>query len=137
MARGAFALVTCAQSFATLLIYEGQPPQYVADQLGNSPGTLLRDYARIWEDFDPSQRVSAETQIKRVRVRLGRATTKRTSAPKQRRRRGRRRQVFQRCFTAPRRKPLALTTALEIPEALCRTRTDDPFLTMEVLYQLS
>jgi hypothetical protein len=22
-------------------------------------------------------------------------------------------------------------------EALCRTRTDDPFLTMEVLYQLS
>ena len=23
------------------------------------------------------------------------------------------------------------------PEALCRTRTDDPFLTMEVLYQLS
>ena len=26
---------------------------------------------------------------------------------------------------------------LEIVEALCRTRTDDPFLTMEVLYQLS
>jgi hypothetical protein len=23
------------------------------------------------------------------------------------------------------------------PKALCRTRTDDPFLTMEVLYQLS
>jgi hypothetical protein len=45
--------------------------------------------------------------------------------------------VFQRCFTAPRTKRLALMKALEIPEALCRTRTDDPFLTMEVLYQLS
>jgi hypothetical protein len=26
---------------------------------------------------------------------------------------------------------------LQTEEALCRTRTDDPFLTMEVLYQLS
>ncbi|MEN3284953.1 MAG: hypothetical protein V7607_6093 [Solirubrobacteraceae bacterium] len=26
---------------------------------------------------------------------------------------------------------------LQTAEALCRTRTDDPFLTMEVLYQLS
>jgi integrase len=60
-------------SFATLLIYEGQPPQYVAGQLGHSAATLLRDYARIWEDFDPSQRVSAEEQIGRVRSRLHRA----------------------------------------------------------------
>ena len=57
-------------SFATLLIYEGQPPQYVAEQLGHSAATLLRDYARVWEDFDPSQRVSAEEQIERVRSRL-------------------------------------------------------------------
>ena len=55
-------------SFATLLIYEGQPPQYVAEQLGHSAATLLRDYARVWEDFDPSQRVSAEEQIQRVRA---------------------------------------------------------------------
>ena len=54
-------------SFATLLIYEGQPPQYVANQLGNSVVTLLRDYARVWEDFDPSQRIDAETHINRVR----------------------------------------------------------------------
>jgi integrase len=59
-------------SFATLLIYEGQPPQYVAEQLGHSAATLLRDYARVWEDFDPSQRVSAEEQIERVRSRLDR-----------------------------------------------------------------
>jgi integrase len=57
-------------SFATLLIYEGQPPQYVAEQLGHSAATLLRDYARVWEDFDPSQRVSAEEQIEHVRRRL-------------------------------------------------------------------
>jgi integrase len=54
-------------SFATLLIYEGQPPQYVASQLGNSVVTLLRDYARVWEDFDPSQRIDAETHISRAR----------------------------------------------------------------------
>jgi integrase len=62
-------------SFATLLIYEGQPPQYVAEQLGDSAATLLRDYARVWEDFDPSQRVSAEEQIERVRRRLRRGGT--------------------------------------------------------------
>ena len=59
-------------SFATLLIYEGQPPQYVAEQLGHSPVTLLRDYARVWQEFDPAQRVSAEQQIERVRSRLRR-----------------------------------------------------------------
>ena len=60
-------------SFATLLIYEGQPPQYVAEQLGHSAATLLRDYARVWQDFDPSQRMSAEEQITRVRTQLQRA----------------------------------------------------------------
>jgi integrase len=61
-------------SFATLLIYEGQPPQYVAEQLGHSAATLLRDYARVWQDFDPSQRMSAEEQITRVRTRLQRTS---------------------------------------------------------------
>ena len=60
-------------SFATLLIYEGQPPQYVAEQLGHSAATLLRDYARVWEDFDPSQRVSAEEQISVLRDRIRRS----------------------------------------------------------------
>jgi integrase len=57
-------------SFATPLIYEGQPPQYVASQLGNSPATLMRDYARLWEDFDPGQRISAEDHIARARRRV-------------------------------------------------------------------
>jgi len=60
-------------SFATLLIYEGQPPPYVAEQLGHSAATLLRDYARVWGDFDPSQRISAEAQIERVRGRIHRS----------------------------------------------------------------
>ena len=60
-------------SFATLLIYEGQPPPYVAEQLGHSAATLLRDYARVWGDFDPAQRVSAEVQIQRVRDRIRRS----------------------------------------------------------------
>jgi len=59
-------------SFATLLIYEGQPPPPVAEQLGHSPATLMRDYARVWGDFDPSERVSAEAQIERVRSRIHR-----------------------------------------------------------------
>lgn len=75
-------------SFATLLIYEGQPPQYVAEQLGHSPATLLRDYARVWQDFDPAQRVSAEAQIERVRARLQRATST-TGASRDGRRRDR------------------------------------------------
>jgi hypothetical protein len=76
-------------SFATLLIYEGQPPQYVADQHGNSPATLLRDYARVWEDFDPSQRVSAEIQITRARARLTRRTPRPLTVAQQRARRAR------------------------------------------------
>jgi integrase len=56
-------------SFATLLIYEGQPPRYVAGQLSHSAATLQRDYARVWEDFDPAQRIDAVEQIRRVRGR--------------------------------------------------------------------
>jgi len=59
-------------SFATLLIYEGQPPQYVAEQLGHSAATLLRDYARVWQEFNPARRVSAEDQIRRARQRARR-----------------------------------------------------------------
>jgi hypothetical protein len=40
--------------------------------------------------------------------------------------------------TIPRRLPQnPATTGDSTNKALCRTRTDDPFLTMEVLYQLS
>jgi hypothetical protein len=45
--------------------------------------------------------------------------------------------VCRRCSMAQRPKGPAKKEPLEIAEALCRTRTGDPFLTMEVLYQLS
>lgn len=64
-------------SFATLLIYEGQPPQYVAEQLGHSAATLLRDYARVWQEFDPARRISAEEQIRRARGRIARRGSRR------------------------------------------------------------
>jgi hypothetical protein len=32
---------------------------------------LLPDCARVWEDFDPAQRMDAEEQITRVRSGLG------------------------------------------------------------------
>jgi integrase len=64
-------------SFATLLIYEGQPPQYVAEQLGHSAATLLRDYARVWQEFDPARRISAEEQIRRARGSIARHGSRR------------------------------------------------------------
>jgi integrase len=124
-------------SFATLLIYEGQPPQYVADQLGNTPARC-----------SGTTRASGRTSIRRSAS----APRRRSSAfvpacgvPRRRAPQPRSSglavlvgaSVFHRCFMTPRSRPLAMAKALEIPQALCRTRTDDPFLTMEVLYQLS
>jgi hypothetical protein len=131
-------------SFGTLLIYKGQPPQYVAEQLGHSAATLLRDYARVWEGFDPSQRVSAEEQIEQVRSRVHRTVTApgikragRRPAESVLQKSGRVPEVFakrpRRLCPIQRKSPISGDFA----RALCRTRTDDPFLTMEVLYQLS
>lgn len=54
-------------SFATLLIYEGQTPTEVADQMGNSAATVLRDYAGVWAEYDPKDRVDAADAIRRAR----------------------------------------------------------------------
>ena len=80
-------------SFATLLIYEGQPPQYVADQLGNSPGTLLhRAHSR-----------PLRSRRHRAQLNAGSAASPSLAGAS----------VFHRCFMAPRPKPLAMTKALE------------------------
>jgi hypothetical protein len=52
---------------------------------------------------------------------------------------GRYGEVFNEVATlyTPRTTPSTKGSARRSPQALCRTRTDDPFLTMEVLYQLS
>jgi site-specific recombinase XerD len=57
-------------SFATLLIYEGQPVTYVAEQLGNSPVVCLREYGGVFDEYDPSDRVDADVAIRRARAAL-------------------------------------------------------------------
>jgi hypothetical protein len=129
MVRAAFARAICVRA-------SRRSSSYVADQLGNSPTTLLRDYARIWEDFDPSQRVDAEIQIMRARARVERSVSARASREPRPRRLRRRRRVSA-VFQEIRPNPPPIRKNLQRREALCRTRTGDPFLTMEVLYQLS
>jgi integrase len=57
-------------SFVSLLIQEGQSILEVARQAGHSPQTCLRTYAHLFEDFDPAERMPAETIIKEARSQL-------------------------------------------------------------------
>src|SRR5436305_15046563 len=97
-----------------LRVYEGVPLTQIAREVGTSVRMIELHYAGVIANWDGKQ-VPAESQIRAARQ-------------------------------AVRRK----IDALEDPtgaksgknpckssEALCRTRTGDPFLTMEVLYQLS
>lgn len=61
-------------SFVSLLIFEGQTVVEVARQAGHAPETCLRHYARVFADYDPARRVSAEEQIRQARLGLGRPT---------------------------------------------------------------
>jgi integrase len=109
-------------SFATLLIYEGQPPPYVAEQLGHSAATLLRDYARVWGDFDPSQRISAETQIALVRGRIEGAETaneRHRPTPELFRDAPRTGRAFPNSATSPRRRSRKARASAH-PTAVCR-----------------
>lgn len=54
-------------SFATLLIFEGRNIAEVSRQLGHSPQVALRDYISIIDEFDPTNPVPAEEQIRRAR----------------------------------------------------------------------
>ncbi len=54
-------------SFATLLIHEGRTIVEVARQLGHSASTCLKDYAGVFEEFDPAQRVTADEAIAAAR----------------------------------------------------------------------
>jgi site-specific recombinase XerC len=55
-------------SFASLLIHEGRNVVEVAGQLGHSPETCLRSYAREFAELDLEQRVSAEQAIRDARM---------------------------------------------------------------------
>jgi integrase len=55
-------------SFATLLIHEGRTIVEVARQLGHSASTCVKDYAGVFEEFDPAQRVTADEAIAAARA---------------------------------------------------------------------
>jgi site-specific recombinase XerD len=50
-------------SFATLLVHEGRSIVEVARQMGHSPAICLRDYAQVFDEFDPAERKPAEQII--------------------------------------------------------------------------
>ncbi len=106
-------------SFISLLIAQGASVVEVASQASHAPTMTLDTYADLFDERDADRPTSAEHLI-----RLARAAESVT-------------EVSVLC-PRPNLTPAPGTqTPWKSIEALCRTRTDDPFLTMEVLYQLS
>ena len=103
-------------SFASLLIYEGRHAVEVAAQIGDSTETTLKTYVHVFEEFDPAHRVTAVEAIEAAREEFG-VRGKYAEADESE--------------DAEARKPASIL------EADARTRTADPFITSEVLYQLS
>jgi hypothetical protein len=60
---------TCA-SFASLLCWEGHTMLEVAHQLGHRVDVCERHYARVFTDYDPAKRTSAEQAIWAAREKL-------------------------------------------------------------------
>jgi hypothetical protein len=89
-------------SFVSLLIHEGRSVVEVAAQAGHSPTMTLSTYAHVIAELEGAERISADEQIRRAR---GEAIPVSYLEEK---------------------------TREETPEALCRTRTGDPFLTIGV-----
>ena len=102
-------------SSVSLLIREGASIVEVARQAGHAPTVTLDTYGHVFDELEGADRVSADAEIRRARERVGvrfvSATSEQGAGTRE-------------------------ETALE-SQAQYRTRTDDPFLTMEVLYQLS
>ena len=108
----------------TLRVYEGIPLTQIGREVGTSVRMIEQHYAGVIANWDGKQR-SAEASIRAARKASIRA-------PRQTSGRG------VDALGQFRRTPPPDAKSLETSrKALCRTRTDDPFLTMEVLYQLS
>ena len=102
-------------SFASLLIHSGQSVVEVARQMGNSPEVTLSTYAHVFDEMGPDH-IDAEQSIRAARAaRSGRSEDAEPNEP-----------------TPVGGSDLALSD-----EADARNRTADPFITSEVLYQLS
>ena len=106
---------------ATLLLYEGRTLNEVAEHLGHSdPGFTARTYAHVMRDASKRRRITISEAIRRGRVAASRrplvdpATAEKAS-----------------------RQRHSAKKDLQIARADAGTRTPDPFITSEVLYQLS
>lgn len=55
-------------SFASLLLYEGRPVTYVAEQTGHSIGVLSKHYAGVIARLESAPRVTADEAIRAARV---------------------------------------------------------------------
>ena len=108
-------------SFVSLLLAEGANVVEIARQAGHSPTMTLSTYAHLFDEAAGAERVSAEDEIRRARQLV--------------RRERRTRPIRTRsgdCAPA-----LGRRRACKSRRADARTRTGDPFITSEVLYQLS
>jgi integrase len=106
---------------ATLLLYEGRTLNEVAEHLGHADaGFTARTYAHVMRDASKRRRITISEAIR----------TGRTAA--------RRRPLVDPSRAEPPIPPRRSgKKSLEIERADARTRTGDPFITSEVLYQLS
>ena len=103
-------------SFASLLIREGLTVVEVAAQLGNAPEVTLSTYAHVFREFTPGEPISAEGAILAARAEFDV------------------RGVYAESGTD---EDGEATGAASTLRADARIRTADPFITSEVLYQLS
>ena len=98
------------------MIHEGVSVLEVARQVGNSPDVTLPTYAHVFEEFEPTARVGAGDAIEAARAEFD----------------------VRGEYAEPEVKPDAESLdGASMLEADARTRTADPFITSEVLYQLS
>jgi integrase len=106
---------------ATLLLYEGRTLNEVAEHLGHAdPGFTARTYAHVMRDAPKRRRITISEAIRK-----GRAAA------------SRRPQVDPSDAKRAARAARSEKKSLQIERADARTRTGDPFITSEVLYQLS
>jgi hypothetical protein len=106
---------------ATLLLYEGRTLNEVAEHLGHAdPGFTARTYAHVMRDAPRRRRITISEAIREGRVAASRRPLVDPS-------------VAERANRTPR----SVKKSLQIERADARTRTGDPFITSEVLYQLS
>ena len=111
-------------SFASLRIHEGRLSIVeLAEQLGHNPTVCLSTYAHVMAELRGAERISAEDQIRAARAAVNGSGGPESYGPN----------------TAHEGIPgqLSLLDLALDREADERTRTADPFITSEVLYQLS